>query len=93
MEVFRRMSEVSGVSVSRCMGDWLVETSDAAEFIVQELVKTKGLPGQLLTTLQGLMDETQGKMDALVSAMKNPPPAPSSNTGLKSRRKGVVNER
>jgi hypothetical protein len=43
-EVFRRMAESAGVSVSRCMGDWLADTADAAQLATNKLVEIRRSP-------------------------------------------------
>lgn len=40
-EVFKQMADVSGTSVSRCMGDWLKETSDGAQLVTDRLAEVR----------------------------------------------------
>lgn len=40
-EVFKQMADVSGMSVSRCMGDWLKETSDGAQLVTDRLAEVR----------------------------------------------------
>ena len=40
-EVFKQMADVSGTSVSRCMGDWLKETSDGAQLVTDRLAQRR----------------------------------------------------
>lgn len=93
LAVYRQMAEQSGMSLSQCIGGWLETTLDSAQFINRKMLEARGLPSKFVQSMQTLLDETQVEMDSIVSDMKNPHSAPSSNTGLKSRRKGVVNER
>jgi hypothetical protein len=54
-EIFKRMSEVSGVSISRCMGDWLADTGDAAEMITTQLEKARRSPMAALKEMRALV--------------------------------------
>jgi hypothetical protein len=53
--VFKRMSDASGISVSRCMGDWLADTGDAAEMITTQLEKARRSPMQALREMRALV--------------------------------------
>lgn len=53
--VFKRMSDASGMSVSRCMGDWLADTGDAAEMITTQLEKARRSPMQALKDMRALV--------------------------------------
>lgn len=88
LEIFKRMSETTGVSVSRCMGDWLADTQDAAALINQQILSQRGLPNKFLVSLQALNDDTRIELDELIGLMQSSAvpssSSPSSNTGLKS---------
>lgn len=93
-ELFSRMSEAGGISLGRCIGDWLENTSEGAEFVANEVRKVKDLPKKVLEDIGAL---SRG-MDRIVTAeaRRSLPPdlaasarsgggrqkAPSSNTGL-----------
>lgn len=44
LEAFQRMAKVSGLSVGRCMGDWLSDTLDAAQFMTETMEKARSAP-------------------------------------------------
>lgn len=93
LAVYRQMAEQSGMSLSQCIGGWLETTLDSAQFINRKMLEARGLPSKFVQSMQSLLDEAQEEMDFIASDMKDPHPAPSSNTGLLERRKRAVNER
>ena len=54
-EVFRRMAEASGVSISRCMGDWLADTIDAAQLATNKLVEIRRSPERVIHDFNSLL--------------------------------------
>ena len=92
-EAFKRMSEVSGVSMGRAIGSWLEETKDAALMIALKMEQAKREPARVLRELE-LMTEGaitiahealtsyRKARDAAEKAGKEPFP-PSCNTGGK----------
>jgi hypothetical protein len=64
---FQRMAEATGMSMSRCMGQWLEDTSDAAEHVAQLVENARASPRlvsqQLHAYALGLTDETGALME------------------------------
>lgn len=95
-EIFKQMADASGVSVSRCMGDWLAETADGAQHVSMQLQRAReaSLRGirQLHSSLkigESVNENTTEKAvpeDARSAAprARMAPRPPYSNTGLKS---------
>lgn len=83
------------MSVSRCMGDWLVDTSEAAEMLTLKMEEAKRAPLRVMRELRSMVagmglavdeieDEVRarrsaGRADDLRAAAPSPP---SSNTGV-----------
>lgn len=44
LAVYRRMSDVSGLSVGRCIGDWLSDTVEGAEAMIELMEMAKAQP-------------------------------------------------
>lgn len=99
---YERMSEVSGLSLSRCIGEWLADTVESAQFITAKLEDVKLAPTRVFNEL--LASAEQVKQATLVlkgevrAARSTGTPAaraaarpPSSNTGVKGRRAGGRN--
>src|SRR5690606_11139148 len=96
-ELFKRMADAGNMSVSRAMGEWLEDTSDAIEMIVLKMEEAKRAPMQVMRELQamvaGLSDLVDSDMEMVRQktargvrgasrAAASVAPAPSSNTGL-----------
>jgi hypothetical protein len=73
-EVFKRMADVGGVSISRCMGDWLADTSDGAQMVAQKMQQARDSPKLLMREMQaftaGLVVETESVIDSMRKAQK-----------------------
>jgi len=52
--LFSRMAETGGVSLGRCIGDWLENTSEGAEFVANEARKVRELPKRVLEDMGAL---------------------------------------
>lgn len=103
-EIFKRMADAGNMSVSRAMGEWLADTSDAAQLIVSKMEEAKRAPLAVMRELQavvaGLSDTVDSTIEEIRTVRDNAKPlgglaggrkaaaAPSSNTGLKSPPKG-----
>jgi hypothetical protein len=101
-EVFSRMAETAGVSLGRCMGDWLADTLDGAQFVALKMEQARQSPKlamrELEATARGHLEEVRSGMDRLRATgwgagsggagASAPALPPSSNTGGKSPRRG-----
>lgn len=54
-EAFKQMAEAEGVSVSRCMGNWLGSTVDGARFVTERIKGIKRSPLEVMETFRGDM--------------------------------------
>jgi hypothetical protein len=105
LQVFRTMADAAGLSLSRCMGDWLGDTVDGAQFVAQKMQEARRAPVTVMREMQafahGLQSEMETTLDVVRAKAKaggggmpqaptaaRSPKAPSSNTGLNSRRTG-----
>lgn len=66
-QIFVRMAAASRLSVSRCMGDWLGDTVDAAQFITLKMEEARATPLKVMREMQayasGLEEATQETLD------------------------------
>jgi hypothetical protein len=76
-EIFKRMADVAGTSVSRCMGDWLADTGEAAEMITTQLEKARQAPMDALREMRQLLagmgqqaSQVQAELDDLIGVEK-----------------------
>ena len=60
--VFTRMAEASGMSLGRCMGEWLADTVEGAEFLTHQLVKAREAPR---TVIKQMRQQALGLSDAM----------------------------
>ena len=85
-ETFKRLAEVSGVSVGKAMGEWLQDTMEAAQAMADMMEKARLQPKLALREMQaytlGLSDMTQEILQGLGRAAQTVTP-PVSNTGGK----------
>ena len=69
LEAFQRMAKVSGLSVGRCMGDWLSDTLDAAQFMTETMEKARSAPKLVAQELHayalGIGDSTRDLLEEL----------------------------
>lgn len=68
LAVFKRMADAGNMSVSRCMGDWLIDTLDAAEMITAKMEDAKVAPMRVLKEMRALVS---GLGDAVMDSEKD----------------------
>jgi hypothetical protein len=74
---FTRMAQVSGLSLGRCMGEWLGDTLEGVQMVIGQLERAREAPRQAIREMRqqalGILDEADqlvsdaraGKFDAL----------------------------
>ena len=59
---FSRMAEVTGMSLGRCMGEWLADTQEGAEMLTSQLLRAREAPKQVIREMRqgllGVLDQT-----------------------------------
>jgi len=74
--VFTRMAEASNVSLGRAMGDWLAETSEAADMMAKLMSEARAAPKQVMRQLQGmalgLVDMTEETLENMRAGKGKP---------------------
>lgn len=67
--IFVTMAEASGTSVSRCMGDWLADTAEGAQFVASKMQEARRAPKTVMREMQamarGLVDEVNEQVQAI----------------------------
>lgn len=85
-EVFKRLSEATGVSVGKAMGDWLADTAEAAISMADLLEKARQQPRLVAREMHsyalGITDLTSGILESMRRPQTGVTP-PVSNTGGK----------
>ena len=94
-DVFARMADAGGMSLGKCMGEWLGDTIEGAQFVAQKMEDARKAPRVVMREMQaaslGLLQEinataaTVRQAGAASAARPRPvvPSPPSSNTGGK----------
>lgn len=102
LATFRVMADAAGISVSRCIGEWLADTADGAQMVARKMVEARRAPGQVMRELQAAAHGLSRELDEQAASIRaergglrpagavggGRPSAPSSNTGLKSPGRG-----
>lgn len=102
-EVFSSMAEAAGISLGRCIGDWLADTSEGAVLVSQQMQRARRAPVTVMREMQAALHGAHGEATALLddfragrapgtaarSAAVPGGPAPSGNTGRKSPGRGA----
>lgn len=68
--VFTRLSEVSGLPVGRCMGEWLEDTIDSAQLVAAKVEQAKRSPVAVLREIQGMMHGYQGEVAEVLDRVR-----------------------
>ena len=55
LEIFKRMADAGNMSVSRCMGEWLGDTADAAEMITLKMEEAKKAPMKVMREMRAMV--------------------------------------
>lgn len=70
--VFSRMAEAGGMSLGKCMGEWLGDTIEGAQFVAQKMEDARKAPRVVMREMQafarGLVQET----DQVVAGLRSP---------------------
>lgn len=69
-DAFSRMAKASGMSIGRCMGEWLADTVEGVEFITEKMERAREAPRMVVREMRqnllGVVDE----MDAVMSQLR-----------------------
>lgn len=86
--IFVTMAQAAGTSVSRCMGDWLADTAEGAQFVASKMQEARRAPKtvmrELQATAQGLVDALDEQAEVLRRVRADSrmrPAAPGGSTG------------
>jgi len=69
-EIFKRMADISDVSISRCMGNWLAETADGAQFVTQKMVEVRKAPMDAMREFHLFADTSDDVVRSVVARAK-----------------------
>lgn len=69
-EIFKRMAEAAGMSVSRMMGEWLADTADGAQFVAQKMIEARQSPTVLMREMQAFAKGMNDEVDKTIEHMR-----------------------
>ena len=62
-EAFKIMAAAANMSVSKCMGEWLADTVDGAQFVTQKMLEAKSAPTKVLKEMKDMAFDLQNELD------------------------------
>ena len=72
--IFKRLAEAGNMSLSRCMGEWLGDTAEAAEYMALKMEEARAKPKQVMREMHayalGLADETSSLLSSMASGKR-----------------------
>ena len=78
---FSRMAEASGMSLGRCMGEWLDDTIEGVEFVTGKLREARDAPVRVIRELQAYSRGALGALDEV---------SEQAITEIRERRRGLT---
>lgn len=94
--IFVTMAEASGTSISRCMGDWLADTAEGAQFVANKMQEARRAPKTVMREMQAMARGLAGEIDDQVEAIRQkslqdsrPPQAELRRTAVRKAVGGV----
>ena len=82
-QIFVAMAEAGGMSVSRCMGEWLADTADGAQFVANKMQEAKDSPKLVMRELQAAAMGLHGLADDILSEVKSRKTPPTDRAGAR----------
>lgn len=70
-EIFKRMAELTRTSVSRCMGEWLADTADGAQFVAAKMAEARNAPMTVMREMQAMAVGLQDEVDKTMAGMRS----------------------
>jgi hypothetical protein len=83
-EAFTRMAAASSMSLGRCMGEWLADTIEGAEFVTAQMVKAREAPRQVAKDLRQMALGAVDLADDLLADMRSGKLARPATAGAKT---------
>lgn len=62
-EAFKIMASAANMSVSKCMGEWLSDTVEGAQFVTQKMLEAKSAPMKVLKEMKDMTFDLQSELD------------------------------
>ena len=69
-EAFQRMADASGMSLGRCMGEWMQDTLEGVQFVTAQLVKAREAPRQVVKDMRQMALGSVDLADELLADLR-----------------------
>ena len=69
-EAFQRMADASGMSLGRCMGEWMQDTLEGVQFVTAQLVKARERPRQVVKDMRQMALGSVDLADELLADLR-----------------------
>lgn len=89
LDIFSKMSEVSGTSLSRCIGDWLESTSEGAQFVSYKMQQVRNSPVLAMREFHEFAKEKEGDLRDLYGDFAQTADAARSPAAPRGRPGGI----
>lgn len=80
---FSKIAEVSGTSLGRCIGDWLADTGEGAQFVLSKMQEARSAPKRVMRELHAMALGELADLDQMID---------DQETKVASRRPGRARE-
>lgn len=87
--IFSRMAEAGGVSLGKCMGDWLGDTAEGAQFVTMKMEEARKAPKTVMRELQAM---ASGLHEAISERIGRPDGAAGGSAARSDERTADVAE-
>lgn len=69
-EIFKRMAEAAGMSVSRCMGEWLADTAEGAQLVALKMQEARQAPMTVMREFQAMASGFSAEINETMQSMR-----------------------
>jgi hypothetical protein len=69
-DIFKRMAEAGGISVSRCMGDWLADTVEGALYVTQKMEDVRKAPMTAMREMRAYANDSMEEVGAILEGFR-----------------------
>lgn len=87
LEVYKKMAAAGGMSVSYCLGEWLADTVEGAQFLALKMEEARRAPKAVMREMQAMASGLQEQISADILTIRKHgtqsghPPASASGAG------------
>ena len=76
--MFTRMAETGSMSLGMCIGEWLTDTIDGAQFVAQKMAEARKAPRVVMREMQAFARGVVDEVDGLAAEVRRAPSGPAA---------------